>query len=88
MALRTLLVSQMWATTVTRAAKIYDPAAVVTGDLPTVRGRADGDAGRHDVRSMHVCAGLPSAGFLAVAPIPLVVGASCRALRLIMGVAN
>jgi hypothetical protein len=50
------------------------PRSRGTGDLPTARGRADGDAGRHDVRSMHVCEGLPSAGFLAVARFPWLSG--------------
>jgi hypothetical protein len=40
------------------------------GDLPAIGGRAEGDAIRHDVRSVHVCEGLPSAGFLAVARFP------------------
>jgi hypothetical protein len=41
-----------------------------SGDLPAIRHRAKGNAIRHDVRAVHVCAGLPSARFLAVAQFP------------------
>jgi hypothetical protein len=41
-----------------------------SGDMPAIRGGAKGNAIRHDVRAVHVCEGLPSAGFLAVARFP------------------
>jgi len=40
------------------------------GDLPAIRGRAESDAIRHDVRSVHVCKGLPRTRFLTVAQFP------------------
>ncbi|HEX3412026.1 MAG TPA: HAD-IA family hydrolase [Stellaceae bacterium] len=40
------------------------------GDLPAMRRRAKRNAIRYDVRAVHVCAGLPSAGFLTVARFP------------------
>jgi hypothetical protein len=41
-----------------------------SGDLPAIRRCAEGDAIRNDVCAVHVCEGLPSAGFLAVARSP------------------
>ena len=43
-------------------------------DLPAIRRCATRAAVRHDVRSMHVCEGLPSTGFLAVARFPWLSG--------------
>jgi hypothetical protein len=51
-------------------------------DRPAIRRCATRAAVLHDVRSMHVCEGLPSAGFLAVARNPLVIRGSCWPPRL------
>ena len=57
-----------------------------SGDLPAIRRSAKGNAIRHYVRAVHVCEGLPSAGFSRRRPIPLVIKASCQVLRFIMEV--
>jgi len=49
-----------------------------SGDLSAIRRLPKSDAVRHDVRSMHVCEGLPSTGVLAVAQFPWLPGRVAR----------